>query len=287
LRLAGLRWPVILLGLASPAAWHDFLLGQNGTLTGAILVAALLTASQRPKTAGVLTGILTIKPHLGAPLLIAALRLRAWRLVLCAAAVAALLVALASLVWGVREWAWFFGVAQRDEWLTTVSQIKSGLPGASITVFHMARSLGVPETGAWAMQLGAAIGALLLLWKLWQPGAMAEMPRLICTICLNVLIVPHGFMYDLVGFSTVMAIMMTELSGWPVFAAALLWLLAGYTGIISLYTRILDFPIFAVLGAGLAWRFKHDLGGIQAGSERLGILPSPLKREMPFGLRRD
>ena len=100
LRLARVEWLVIVLGLASPAAWHDFTNGQNGTLTGTILLASLLMANERPRMAGICAGILTIKPHLGLPIVVAAIRLRAWRLVAVAVAVALALIVLATLLWG-------------------------------------------------------------------------------------------------------------------------------------------------------------------------------------------
>ena len=50
--------------LASPAIFVNATLGQNGALTASLLFAGLLLAPKRPIFAGVLLGILTIKPHL-------------------------------------------------------------------------------------------------------------------------------------------------------------------------------------------------------------------------------
>ena len=260
LRLARLDWRVIGLGLAGPAALHDFTNGQNGTLTGSILLASLLLAKDRPRLAGLCAGVLTIKPHLGFPIVVAAIRLRAWRLVGYAAAVALLLIALASLLWGKAGWMWFFGTAQHDEWLWTARPFKRAFPGAGITVYYMARNVGLSDHQALIAQLISAAAALFLIWQVWKPGAMATLPKVIITICLNVWVVPHGYMYDLVAFSTAMGVIIVQVPGWRRFVACLTWLMAGYTGAISLLiTHFLCFPLIAAAGAALAWSARHEL----------------------------
>ncbi len=258
LRMAGLGWRVILLGLASPAAWHDLIGGQDGTLTGGMFVAVLLMASRRPVVAGGLAGLLTLKPHLGLPILVAVLRLRAWRLAVVAAVVAAGLAGLSLLFWGWEGWVWFFGIARHDEWLTTNLPFAVRFPAAGITIYHMARSLGAPAALAWGLQGAGTAMTLVVIWKLWRPGLLAERPRMICTVCLSILALPHGFLYDLVGFSVAMALLMIELEGWVSFAAALLWLWGGYTGTFAKPTGLLLFPLFAVAGALLAWKVRRE-----------------------------
>ncbi len=259
LRLARLEWRVIVLGLASPAAWHDFTNGQNGTLTGTILLASLLMAKERPRLAGICAGILTIKPHLGLPIVAAAIRLRAWRLVGYAIAVTLVLLVLATLLWGRGGWIWFFGTAQHDEWLWTSQSFKLAFPGAGITVYFMARSIGLSDHQALIAQMVAAVAALYLMWRVWQPGVAAYIPRVIITICLNVWVVPHGYMYDLVAFSTAMGFLIVKLPGWKRLMACLLWLMAGYTGIVSvMVTHFLCFPLFAAAGAALAWSVRRE-----------------------------
>lgn len=259
LRLARLEWWVIILGLASPAAWHDFTNGQNGTLTGSMLLVSLLMAKERSGLAGICAGILTIKPHLGLPIVVAAIRLRAWRFISYAACVAIALIAMATFLWGKGGWGWFFGTAQHDEWAWAAKPFKVAFPGAGITVYFMARSFGLSNYWAMVVQLVAAVSAVFLIWRVWKPGVMADMPRVIFTICLNIWVVPHGYMYDLVAFSTAMGFLIVKLPGWRRFMACLLWLMAGYTGVISvLITHFLCFPLFAAVGAVLAWHVRHE-----------------------------
>ncbi|MGE4482671.1 glycosyltransferase family 87 protein [Acidocella sp.] len=259
LRAARVNWKVVGLGLASPAAWYDFANGQNGTLTGTILLVALLSARRRPIMAGVCAGVLTIKPHLGLPIVIAAIRLRGWKLIGCASLIALGLAAVASILWGKEAWVWFFGTAQHDEWAWTAQSFKTAFPGAGTTTYFMARSFGFSDFEASIAQAVSAVLALALIWRLWKPGFMAELPCVIITVCLNVWVVPHGYMYDLVAFSTAMAFLMVGLTGWACFAAALLWLMAGYTGVIAIVaTHMLLFPLCAAAGAYLAWHVRHE-----------------------------
>lgn len=257
LRRAGLSWQIISLGLASPAALHDFTNGQNGTLTGAWLLAALLLAGRGNRLAGFCAGLLSLKPHLGVGVAVAALRLRAWRMIGWAVAVAFFLAVAATYLWGLHGWVWFFGIAQHDEWLWASRPIKQVFPGAAITVYDMVRSFGLADRSALVVQGLASILAICLIWHCWAPGRLKLMPRVIITVCLNVWIVPHGFMYDLVAFSVAMGALVVVCKGWQRFAACLLWLMAGYTGVISvMLTHLLLFPLVALAGAALAWKVR-------------------------------
>lgn len=51
--------------ILSPAVMMNALFGQNGALTAALLIGGLAVAPKRPILAGILFGLLTVKPHLG------------------------------------------------------------------------------------------------------------------------------------------------------------------------------------------------------------------------------
>ena len=67
LAIRPLRLPTVLhlATLASPAVFINAMFGQNGALTAALLIGGMLAAPKRPIFAGVLFGLLTVKPHLG------------------------------------------------------------------------------------------------------------------------------------------------------------------------------------------------------------------------------
>src|SRR5262245_715499 len=54
-----------LVACAFPGIVANFMVGQNGFLTAALIGATLICMERRPVLAGVLLGLLTFKPHLG------------------------------------------------------------------------------------------------------------------------------------------------------------------------------------------------------------------------------
>ena len=259
LRKARLSWPVIAAGLASPAALHDMTGGQNGTLTGAVLVASLVLAEMRPRVAGVLAGLLLLKPQMGLVFPAIIWRRYGVRLVLAGVVTGLGLVVAALAVWGVGPWLWFLHVAGPDEARTAALPFSSFFPAAGITVYDMARSFGMGSAAAWACQGAVAVAALGLLWAGWRAGVMQPVPRMAFSVSLGLLLMPHGFSYDLVAFSTGMAALFFQAGffradAWARLALALLWLMGGYTITLANYTGLLLFPLWAACGAALAWR---------------------------------
>ncbi len=256
LRRSGLGWGVIVAGLASTAALHDLVGGQNGTLIAGLLVSALLLVETRPSWAGVLAGTLAVKPQMALVFPIIVLRSGGAKL-LAAGALTAL--ALALLSWfaeGTQAWVWFLTVGRPAATLVAEQPFSVFFPAAGITVFSMARGLGAGLHAAWAWQAASSMAALGLTWGAWRPGAMTPQPRMACTCALGVLAMPYGFAYDLVAFSIGMAALYPRAGGWERLALGLLWLMGGYTITLANYTGLVLFPVFAVLGAALAWRLR-------------------------------
>ncbi|MDD2704539.1 MAG: glycosyltransferase family 87 protein [Acidocella sp.] len=256
LRRAGLGWGVIVAGLASTAALHDLVGGQNGTLIAGVLVSALLLAETRPGLAGLLAGLLAVKPQTALVFPAIVLRPRGMKMLLAGLLTVLAIVALSLAVWGTEGWIWFFKVAEPDEMKQAAAPFTVFFPAAGITVFSMARSLGAGLHAAWAWQAASSVAALGLTWGAWRPGAMTPQPRMALTCALSVLAMPHGFAYDLVAFSIGMAALYPRAGGWERLTLGLLWLMGGYTITLANYTGLVLFPVFAVLGAALAWRLR-------------------------------
>lgn len=258
LRRAGLGWATILAGLASPAALHDMTGGQNGTLTGALLVAALLFAPSRPRIAGVLAGLLALKPQLGLVFPAIIWRRGGARLVLAGACTVLVLVLASLVIWGPAQWLWFLHVAESDEMRTAALPFSRFFPAAGITVYDMVRSLGGTPTLAWIMQAAVALPAFGLTFLAWRKEAIQPLPRMALTVSLALLIMPHGFSYDLVAFSLGMAALFFRAGGWWRLPLAFVWLMGGYTITVANYTGLLLFPLWAVCGAALAWCLRRQ-----------------------------
>ena len=93
--------------------------GQNGFYTAALLIGGLLCLDRRPVLAGVLFGILTIKPQLGLLLPVILLLERRWVTIASAVATTAVLVAATSMLFGWNIWIEFWQkVVPQQQWLT-------------------------------------------------------------------------------------------------------------------------------------------------------------------------
>jgi hypothetical protein len=253
LRRGGLPWGAIALGLGSPAAMVDLVEGENGTLTGGLVVSAILLIETAPKTAGWVSALLSIKPQTGIALPFILLQRRAWPgLVTCAAGLGALVLATLP-VFGLHGWEWFLFHATRNSSELIATPFTQLFPEAGSTVFYMARSFGLAPQPAMSLQIAVSLIAALALWRLWQARERPAIPRMAATLALSALLTPYGYLYDQVGFSIGMAALCLSATParQPVYAA--LWLFAGHSATLAAMTGHIFMPLAAMLGAAMAW----------------------------------
>jgi alpha-1,2-mannosyltransferase len=97
------------LAITFPGVIINFMCGQNGFLTTALIGGGLVLLDRQPLVAGLLFGLMTYKPQFGILIPLALIIGRRWRAFI-AAAVSAILFAAASLaVFGASSWRAFFG----------------------------------------------------------------------------------------------------------------------------------------------------------------------------------
>ena len=108
MRTGGLKIPVALAALLSPAMLENIAAGQNGAWTSCFLVAGLLLCDSKPWIAGVLLGFLVTKPHIGLLLPVCMLATGNWRTTAGAGLSAAVLVLAAGLAFGWDSWSMYF-----------------------------------------------------------------------------------------------------------------------------------------------------------------------------------
>ena len=196
----------VLLALAFPALLSNFVVGQNGFLTAALIGGALLLIERgRPLAAGVLIGLLTYKPHMGLlfPIVLAASG--QWRVFFSAAVTAALMALASLLLFGADTWLAFFNSIAH----TSQAFLSDGWAnfGKLQTLFGLTRALGGGETLAWTLQTALALLSALIVSLIWRgrssfeikaaalaTGAMLATPYLY-TYDLVVLAVPLAFLY--------------------------------------------------------------------------------------------
>ncbi len=187
------------LAAAFPAVLANFMAGQNGFLSAALIGGTLALLQRRPLCAGVLLGLLTYKPHLGLLFPIALVAGGHWRVFLTAGIVAALMAAASLGAFGAESWHAFFpgiGNALYSEGLSYWDRLQSA--------FGFVRLLHDSEVLAWAVQGTIAIMAAIAVGILWRGRAAYEIKA--AALGVGVLMTtPHILMYDLVVLAVPMA----------------------------------------------------------------------------------
>src|SRR5262249_16779606 len=156
-----------LLAIA-PAVIVNIWCGQNGFFIAALLVGGLMVLDRRPILAGLLFGMLSIKPQLGILLPLMLALTGRWRTVLAAATTILLLVTAASLVFGVGVWTAYVNDAmpvQSRVFLREFENFMTHMP----TAFMNARVAGLPLPAAAGLQIAVSLAAVgAVMWTFWR-----------------------------------------------------------------------------------------------------------------------
>lgn len=149
--------------LLSPAAIFGLVSGQFALLATAAMLAVMRWRETRPLLAGVILGLLTIKPQIGLFFPIMLLATRSWKVIGAAAITAIALAAITGMVWGVDVWRAYLdhGIGNQTLVLTDPDNL-SELHMA--TVFINARSAGLPIAAAGIIQAIVSVLAAVLVW---------------------------------------------------------------------------------------------------------------------------
>ena len=186
------RRPIMLLGLIAPATVLTITAGQNGLLTGALLIGGCRLLERRPVLAGVLFGLLSCKPQLGVLIPVALLAAGMWRVIAAAAATVLASVVASGAAFGWDMWArWMHALFGLTRFVSAQPKLYQLMPTVSANL-HL---LGAPPWLALAAQLGAAGLAAAGVWWSWRRG-----PGRVPTAVLQVgtfLATPYAFFYDL------------------------------------------------------------------------------------------
>jgi alpha-1,2-mannosyltransferase len=183
------------LAITFPAVIINFMCGQNGFLTTALIGGGLLLLDRWPLLAGFLFGLMAYKPQFAILIPLALIAARRWR-VLIATAISAILFAAASLaVFGAPSWRAFIGglaftrkiVLERGAIDFTTLQ----------SIFGAIRMWGGSVDAAYVFQAVVAIyaaSAVVWVWQSRRPFALKG-----ATLAVGSLMVsPYVLQYDLV-----------------------------------------------------------------------------------------
>lgn len=163
----GARTPLFWFVLLAPVTVLTLVQGQNGLLTSALIVGGMRLMRDRPIMGGVLLGLATIKPQLGALLPLALIAAGYWRTFAAAAATALLLAAAAGLAFGWEIWpAWLHAVSGHAAYLDrSVNNYLKPTIMANLVLF------GVAEPVAHAIQAAVGVAVAVIVVLCFRRGA--------------------------------------------------------------------------------------------------------------------
>jgi hypothetical protein len=239
--------------------WNNLLAGQTGFLTAAFAAGALLCLHSRPILAGVLIGLLCIKPHLAVLFPLCLIAIGAWRAFFAAATTVAVFALISAAVLGGDTFtAFFHGLHEAQQWLAALKSPLLKMP----SVFVGLIVLNAPQ--AWAFAVHGVV-ALLAAWTVWRIWRCCEDSRLRNAALMtgSLMISPYVFDYDMVWlvFPVAWLTLYCMEKGWRRFEREFLLLLWADTLFIATLAKHLwihTTPIF--LGMLLWLIYRHALG---------------------------
>ncbi|MGV8907834.1 MAG: glycosyltransferase family 87 protein [Propionicimonas sp.] len=179
---------------AFPGLWVCAAHGQNGLLTGALAGGAILLVRRAPLLAGVLIGLLAIKPQLAILFAVALVATRAWRTLLAAAATAAAFLGVSLAV---------FGLSALPAWVNSLQLARLATESGNLpwnkmpSTFAMLRQMGVPVDWSYAGHALVAFAGVLAVWVVWRRTDSLQL-RGAVLMAGTFLVNPYAFDYDLV-----------------------------------------------------------------------------------------
>ncbi|WP_084636674.1 glycosyltransferase family 87 protein [Mesorhizobium sp. WSM3626] len=211
--------------LFCPAVLINAAFGQNGALTTALLIGGLAAVPKRPVLAGLLFGLLTVKPHLGILVPFCLLANGNWRAIVAAALSSSALFVLTGLLLGSEVWTLFW--TETRPLMTAILEAPYPQPYQSnaATMFFLARASGLGLTAAYALQAIATVAAIATAIWIWLPSRRVEhRERVVLTAVLATLATPYGYSYDTIGLAVAVAYLFSTRNAMPRVFLALIWL---------------------------------------------------------------
>jgi len=243
------------LALAFPGVWIGIAHGQTQFVVGALLGGALVLLGRRPVLAGVLIGLLVVKPHLAVLLPVALLAGRHGR-AFASAAVTSVAVTAASTAW--------LGVDVLRAWLEEMGAMNAQLSAGDLPVYKFVtpfaglRLLGLPEPAAMALHGVVALGAVATVWWVWRRSTDMRL-RGTAVVLGTFLVTPYSADYDLalLAFAIAWWAALGLDAGWRRGERNLLvvlWCLPILAAVVAMLTHVSPTPIALVVGLVLVRR---------------------------------
>ena len=183
-----------IVAASAPAGLINLLDGQNAFLTAGLAGFALVLLARRPVAAGILIGLLAIKPHLAVLFPLALLAERQWRAMAAAALTAALFAAVSVAAFG-----WGTAAAFLHDLPASRALIDHGtVPwDAMPSPYVFALSLGASVAAAEVLQGIAALFAGACVYRVWRNRDAPFEAKAATLLAGSLLVSPFLFTYDL------------------------------------------------------------------------------------------
>lgn len=268
LRRRPYAWP---LAIAFPGVWLGIAQGQTQFLVAGLAGGALLLLDRRPGWAGVLVGLLVIKPHLAVLFPVVLVADRRWRTVVTAAGTAVAATAAGVLTFGsdsIRLW--LDGMR-----LVGAATDAGALPVHKfVTPYATFRLAGLPQAVALGLHVVVAVGVVVVVWRVWRRTTDLRVHGS-ALVLGTFLVTPYAADYDLalLAFPIAWLALLGVEGGWQRGDRNLLvltWLLPALAAPIALATHVGVTPFLLAAVLWRVWR-RTGPGGVPTRS-----LPAPL-----------
>jgi hypothetical protein len=179
----------------APVTFLGILYGQTAFLVGAFMIGAIFLWDERPILAGILLGLLTIKPQFGVLIPLVLLLERRWLVIAVATATTLALVALSLLAFGAEPWrAFLIGLGgSNGDILRTAHKTFLGL---QMSTFGAARYVDLTIGQAAAMQAAVSVLVVLALIRTILSKAKWD-TKAAMVVVATYLFSPYVLFYDL------------------------------------------------------------------------------------------
>jgi len=256
------------LALAFPALFYNFVIGQNGCLTAALLGGTLFLLPTRPILAGICLGLLTYKPQYGPLFPLVLLATGQWRTIFAAAATTVTIAAISWLAFGTDTWLAFFHWAPMTPTFLTNGEVYFG---KLQSMLGFVRFAGGGERVSWIAHWCLAATVAVAVVALWRSNVRYEL-KAAALATGAVLATPYVFMYDLVVLAIPMALLIRLgfETGFRKIELHALWIAAGLLVGFDVFIAPVGFIAALVLAGLIADRALIELGYSEPHAEPVG-----------------
>ena len=206
LREAGIpAWLALLL----PACLINVWAGHYGFLMGALWLGAWHLLDSRPRLAGLLIGLMVVKPHLAILMPLLLIRRGAWAAFAAAGLTSVGLCLLSVLLFGLGPWADYLTKTLALQ-VSMVDDVDRFFVLMMPTIVPSLFRAGLEGGVVWPVQMLAAAAAIAALW--WR---MPRDPHIagLAGACATFLVLPYAFAYDMTAVGVAALVLLRRSAG--------------------------------------------------------------------------